>query len=29
MKKAVKNIFLTIVAYALDVIVCGNVIGIQ
>ena len=28
MKKAVKNIFLTIVAYALDVIVCGSVIGI-
>ncbi len=28
MKKAVKNIFLTLVAYALDVIVCGSVIGI-
>ena len=28
MKKAVKNIFLTLVAYALDVIVWGSVIGL-
>ena len=28
MKKAVKNIFLTLLAYALDVIVWGSVIGL-
>lgn len=28
MKKAVKNIFLTLVAYALDVLVWGSVIGL-
>lgn len=28
MKKAVKNIFLTLVAYALDVIVFGSIIGL-
>ena len=28
MKKAVKNIFLTLVAYALDVIIWGSVIGL-
>lgn len=28
MKKAVKNIFLTLVAYTLDVIVWGSIIGL-
>lgn len=28
MKKVVKNIFLTLVAYALDVIVWGSIIGL-
>ena len=28
MKKVMKNMFLTLVVYVLDVIVCGSVIGI-